>query len=149
MPVACAGPIAPVKYAYLDHDINVVNPTPVVQNVWYTGIDDEDVRHIWCAVRQTNGEAAAKDFEVRWTIDGTPYFTGFSLANNALTYIFKNREPSTGGTKGLTSSATGFNPAGYVDKRGQVYKTEIRLTSAPGTNQVLNMWSGYETLEVT
>ena len=149
MPVAGGNIAEQVKYHYEDQPPSVVNEAPPVQNTWYPGIDDDDVRHIWCVVRQINDEVAAKDVEIRWTVDGNVYLAAFALANNTATWIFKNREPSAGGTTGLSTLGTSINAGGYADKRGQSYKTAIRMTGAPGTNQVLSMWDVFETLEET
>ena len=149
MPAAGGNIAEQVKYHYEDQPPSVVNEAPPVQNTWYPGTDDEDVRHIWCVVYQKNDEAAAKDVEIRWTIDGNVYLKAFSLTDGTNTWIFKNREPSAAGTTGLATLNTSINAGGYADKRGQAYKTEIRMTGAPGTNQTLSMWDVYETLEET
>ena len=135
------------RYDYEDQDSYRVNETPPVQNTWYTGFDEECVRHIWSVIRQKNDESAAKVVEVKWTIDGHVYFISISFDHDTPTWIHRNRYHSAGGTAGLGSSATMVNAAYYVAKRGLAYKTEIRMVSALGTNQSLSMWDVAE-LEV-
>ena len=137
------------KMSWRDHDSDVVNEAPPILNNWYPLFDAEDVSLIWCVVRQQNDETAAKDIEVRWTIDGNVYFTSDSLAHNSLEYIYRDHMPSLGGTFGLTASAAAQNAALRVDKGGQSFKVEVRITSALGTNQVLTCWCVRETLEQT
>jgi len=149
MPVASAGPIAPVKYAYLHHDSGYVNEAPPIQNQWYTVFDDVDVRVIRAQMRQGNGAAAAKDVEWRYTIDGLVYGISFSLPNGAYWDLWRDRGSSP---FGLTASATAteaLNAAIRVDLRGQSVKAEVRLVGVPGANQTLQAWGVYETLEVT
>lgn len=138
-----------MKYAYYDHDTDRVNEVPPVQNTWYEVFDAEDVRLIWCIIFQTNDEAANKDVETRWTIDGNIYFYSDNLPNNTLHWVYRSRDPSTAGTAGIIISATAVNAGYYVDKRGQVFKVEVRMTSVPGTNQVLLCDCVRETLEET
>jgi len=138
-----------VKEWLQDHDTDVVNEVPPVQNTWYEVFDAEDVRLLWCHIFQTNDENAAKDIEVRWTIDGNVYFVAVALDDNTVNFIFRNRSPSSVGVAGLTATATESNAALNVDKRGLSFKVEIRMTSLPGTNQLLRCYCVRETLEVT
>ena len=140
---------ANVKYAYLDHDTDTQLLAPPIQNQWYTIFHAYDVRLLWCVAYQRNDEAAAKNIEVRWTIDGTVYFTLIAMNNNTDTWISRSHPLSAGGTDGLRSDVSRFNAAYFVDKRGQDFKVEIRITSALGTNQLLNCYCVRETLEQT
>ena len=149
MPVAGGHIGAGVKYHYEDHDTDGVNEIPPVQNTWYEVFDAEDVRLIWCTMRQTNDEAAAKDVELRWTIDGNVYFLVESLADSEVRWCYRSVAESSGGTGGLISQIDKVNAAYNVDKRGQSFKVEIRLTGAPGTNQTLRCRCVRETLEAT
>jgi hypothetical protein len=146
MPVAHAGE---TKYAYLDHDADVVNEAPPILNQWYTVFDAEDVRLLWCMVTQLNDEVAVKDVEVRWTIDGIPYFGVKTLNSASVWYIFRDYSDSFGGTSGLDWSATRATAGYYVDKRGHSFKVEVRITTALGTNQILGCYCVRETLEQT
>jgi len=138
-----------VKEWLQDHDTDVVNEAPPVQNTWYEAFDAEDVRLLWCLIFQSNDETAAKDVEVRWIIDGTTYFVSTSLINNSNHHIFRYYLPSAAGTDGLLVSAAPRSAVHYMDKRGLDFKVEIRMTSVPGTNQILRGWCVRETLEVT
>ena len=133
----------------MDHDTDVVDESPPVQNTWYEVFDAEDVRLIWCEIYQTNTENAAKDIEVRWTIDGTVYFISMSLPDITSWFVYRNWIPSTGGTAGLGALAELLNAAYYVDKRGLSFKVEVRMTSVPGTAQLLQCRCVRETLEET
>jgi hypothetical protein len=137
------------KYAYLDHDTDLVNEAPPIQNQWYTVFDAYDVRLLWCVIRQLNDEAAAKTLNVRWIIDGNIYLESISAANDTPYWVFRNWVESTGGTLGLSIDPNPYNAARYVDKRGQRFKVEVRITSALGTNQILRCWCVRETLEAT
>lgn len=141
--------VSGAKFHYDDHDTYRVNEAPPVQNTWYEAFDEEDVRHIWCTVYQTNDESAAKDVEVRWTIDGNVYFESLSIADNTTMYVYRDRVPSVGGTAGLVISASKLNAAFYTDKRGKSYKVEVRITSVVGTNQVLRSDNVIETEDLT
>jgi len=138
-----------MKFHYLDHDTDIVSEAPPVQNTWYEVFHAYDVRLSWCEILQTNTETAAKDIQIRWTIDGNVYFVQRSLANNTIEYIHRNRLPSTGGTAGLGYTATEVNANKYTDKRGQDFKVEVRIISALGTAQTLICRCVRETLELT
>ncbi len=137
------------KFHYEDHDTDNVALAPPVQNVWNTVFEAEDVRLLWCDIVQSNDETAAKDLEVRWTIDGTEYFVALSLANATFNFIYRNRALSAAGTAGLSATATERNACFNVDKRGLSFKVEVRITSVPGTNQYLDCRCVRETLELT
>jgi len=149
MPVACAGPIAPVKYAYLHHDSGYVNEAPPIQNQWYTVFEDDDVRVIRAQMRQGNGAADNKAVEWRYTVDGLVYGCPFSLPNGVYWDIWRDRGQSPFGLTATAILTEKLNAAMHVDLRGQHVKAEVRLTDAPGANQTLQAWGVYETLEVT
>ena len=138
-----------VKEWLQDHDTAEVNEAPPVQNTWYEVFHDQDVRLLLCRVRQSNTEVAAKDVEVRWTIDGNVYLVSASLDDTSTYWVFREETPSTGGTAGLATDSSRKNATYYVDKRGLDFKVEVRMTSVPGTNQTLLCQCVYETLEVT
>jgi len=137
------------KFHYRDHDTDVVDVSPPVQNQWYEVFHAYDVRLIWCAILQANDETFVKTLEIRWTIDGNVYFEQMVAAHNVRRYVFRAVDPSLGGTQGLNSSATAYTASVYTDKRGQDFKVEIRITSALGTNQRLLGYCVRETLELT
>lgn len=138
-----------VKEWLQDHDSDIVDETPPDQNVWYELFHAEDVRLIFNTIYQSNDEAAAKDVNVRWTIDGNVYFITTNLANATTLYMLRTFLPSLGGTSGLTFSAARINAVDFVDKRGLDFKVEVRITSLLGTNQRLLSYAVRETLEVT
>ena len=146
MPVAHAGE---TKYAYLDHDTDVIYEAPPILNQWYTVFDAEDVRLLWCLVFQYNDDSTAKNVAVRWTVDGTVYFGQSLLTHNVDYYVFRNVYPSTGGIHGLDLSLVPLDAGSYVDKRGHSFKVEVRITTALGTNQELYCYCVRETLEQT
>ena len=149
MPVASAGPVATTKYAYQHHEPGTVDMFPPVQNVWYTCLDADDCRFLWCYISQDNTGAVAKNMQVRWTIDGFVYYTAWLLASATATWIYRNWLPSAGGTQGLSLTTTRYNAAYELDKRGHSIKVEVRMTDAPGVAQRLFMRCEAETLEVT
>jgi hypothetical protein len=149
MPQAMLGYVPQVKYMWLDHDTDVVSEAPPVLNQWYTVFDADDVRLIWCNILQNNGEAALKDLEIRWTIDGNVYFCTIHANANTDYYGLRTWLPSAGGTSGIEGNAVVLNAARYVDKRGQHFKVEVRIVTALGTNQTLRCWCVRETLEPT
>jgi hypothetical protein len=140
---------ANVKYAYLDHDTDRQNLAPPVLNQWYTVFHAYDVRLIWCQINQSNTEAAAKDIETKWTIDGISYFKAFSMPSGVRHWCYRDHNPSAGGTAGLVIVAVEYNAGMFVDKRGQDFKVEVRITSALGTAQTLICDCVRETLEQT
>ena len=146
MPVAHAGE---TKYAYLDHDTDVVDEMPPILNQWYTVFDAEDVRLLWCIIMQDNDEAAVKNVEVRWTIDGNVYWTFDGVPAATEYYVYRYYGASDGGTDGLLPGLTVRNAGGCVDKRGHSFKVEVRIISALGTLQVLRCYCVRETLEQT
>ena len=146
MPVAHAGE---TKYAYLDHDTDVVEEIPPIRNQWYTVFDAEDVRLLWCNIYQYNDESAAKDIDLRWTVDGTVYFGQMTTPDSVEYGVFRSSDPSLGGTRGLTVYPGLMNAGYHVDKRGHSFKVEVRMTTVPGTNQWLSCYCVRETLEQT
>lgn len=137
------------KFHYEDHDTDVVDESPPIQNTWYEVFHAYDVRLIWCVMVQGNDEVAAKDVELRWTIDGNVYFSADSIADSSWEYAYRDALPSAVGTAGLTVGATSVNAGKYVDKRGKDFKVEVRMTGVPGTNQRLRCYCVRETLELT
>lgn len=125
------------KFSYRDHDTSQINPLPPVLNLWYEIFHAQDVRLLWCSLKQWNDEVAAKNLEIRWTVDGIVYFCSQSAVNNTYYYIYRHPDASTGGTAGIEPINIMFNAGYYIDKRGQDFKVEVRITSALGTNQRL------------
>lgn len=136
------------KYHYLDHDSDYVSLNPPVQNTWYEVFHAYDTRLLICAFYQTNGEAAAKWIEVRWTIDGNAYVCRYQANDSQYMTVFRHFFVA-GATQGLAGDIGFRNAGSYADKRGQDFKVEIRITDAVGTNQTLECWCVRETLELT
>ena len=137
------------RWHYLDHNTDVVDESPPILNNWYEVFHDEDVRLIFCTVYQTNDETAAKDIEVRWTIDGNEYFRAFSLADSTTEFLYRQADPGVAGVSGLWHQVGWTTAAFHSDKRGQHFKVEVRITSVLGTNQRLRCYCVRETLEIT
>lgn len=137
------------KFHYQDYDSDVANEAPPVQNTWYEVFDAINVRLLLCRVRQINDEVAAKDVEVRWTIDGNVYLGVFTCLDTTWYYVWRTPTPSGAGTGGLSLTTTPSTATLYTDKRGLTFKVEVRMTSVPGTNQVLRCECVRETLELT
>lgn len=137
----------PGKNQYKDHDTDQVSESPPIQNTWYEVFHADKVRLIWCTILQSNTETDAKDIEIRWTINGNVYLLDKSVANVTTLFVYRTEVPSTGGTAGLTSASTRANAGFNVDKRGLDFKVEVRMTSVPGTAQLLRCRCVRETLE--
>jgi len=149
MPVAGGNIGAGAKYHYQDHDTDRVNMAPPEQNTWYEVFDADDVRLLWQSIYQSNTEAAAKDVEARWTIDGQVYLGMISLPDSDQSYVYRTEYPSAAGTAGLFIFTDRVNAAWNVDKRGRSFKVEVRMTGLPGAAQTLTSNCVRETLEVT
>ena len=132
-----------------DHDTDRVDEDPPVQNTWYEAFHAQDVRLIWCVIRQDNDETVAKVVEVLWTIDGNEYLESIALDNASLYYVYRDFYPSSGGTAGLFVGVAKVLAAQTTDKRGLDFQVEVRLTGVPGTNQRLRCWCVRETQEIT
>lgn len=132
-----------------DYDTDVVDETPPIQNTWYEVFDAEDVRLIYCKIYQSNDPTNARNIHVRWTIDGTVYYGGVNAANDTQYYVFRNYEPSTGGTLGLGVDVVLRNGAYYTDKRGLEFKVEVMTPDAVLAGARLLCYAVRETLEIT
>jgi len=137
------------KYAYLDHDSAYINEAPPVQNTWYEVFHEYDVRLLYCVVMATDELAAGADIEVKWTIDGNEYFTAFTGDSDEDYFIYRDYLGSLVGTAGLLNNSNRFNGSYYVDKRGQDFKVEVRVTSDVLETDILEAWCVYETLEAS
>lgn len=139
---------ASIEFWLQDHDSDVVDEQPPVQNQWYPAFHAEDVRLIWCVVQQNNDETVNKDVEVRWTIDGNVYTSTTSLPDSTDYWVHRGHE-AAGGTYDLRFDTSRKNAGYNVDKRGLDFKVEVRQTAALGTNQRLRCWCVRETSEAT
>jgi len=137
------------KYAWKDHDTAKLQHYPPVQNEWYEVFHAEDVALIYCAVMQWNDDNTDQDLEVKWTIDGSVYFLAWTQGQGQMHSIFRDGDPSDGGTDGLIWTAPYQLALQYCPKHGLDFKVEVRMTSAGGLNQGLLAYCVYETLEET
>jgi hypothetical protein len=137
------------KYWLQDHDIAIITKIPPVLNTWYTVIDVDDVRLIEFYILQSNNETAAKDVEVRWTLDGQVYLISVSVPDTFPIYINKNMVGSNGGTSGLSLNPVEISANLFDFVCALHAKLEVRLTSAAGTAQLLGAVCKYETFEET
>jgi hypothetical protein len=138
-----------VKYAYRDQDTGHLLLTPPVRNQWYTILGADDVRLLLNSIFQSNDENAAKTLEVRWTCDSGTYLLTATCNSGTQYYISRQKYPSTD-PNCLEAKDFSIAPMGrLLDKRSQSFVIEIRITDALGTNQVLEGWAVYETLDIT
>jgi hypothetical protein len=137
------------KYWLQDHDTDIIGEEPPVLNQWYTLFEADDVRLLEMYVSQMNEEENMKDIEVRWTIDGNVYAAFFEANNGTIYFIFRDMNPSIGGTQGLGSDTV--ERRSFVDdfKCGLHFKVEVRIVSVLGTSQGLYAAAVRETLEET
>lgn len=124
----------------------VVNQDPPVNDLSYYEIlgEVEDVRFIYFGGRQINDEAALKNVELTATIDSIAYTRNHgNLGSGAWNYWHIRPEIAAA----LLASTTTYNTARYETLDGQLGKVEIRIRSAPGTNQELDGRVVYELYE--
>jgi hypothetical protein len=149
MPQASTPASTQIKYSWKDHDTAEQLLNPPVLNQWYTVFDSDDVRLLIMTIYQKNTEAAAKDVEIKWTIDGTTYFCTESLTDDTTYWIYRIVASSSGGTTGLRAENIRTFAFDMLDKRGLKFKVETRIITALGTAQSLKARAVYETLEAT
>ena len=133
------------KYPHKFQLIADLDQDPPVQNTWYTMFDGTGgIRIRMMTVKQINDEAAAKTIELRMTIDGTALVETPQVQSNDSWYYWTVRA--------WTDRVYGDDTAPWL---AQYYKAvechdvliEVRMTSAPGTNQKLDGRVHYETFE--
>lgn len=142
--------VAPEPKRWLQHyDSANLALAPPIQNMWRELLHALDCRLIQVRFHQENDETNPKTIEMRWTIDGVVFFFVIAMVNDTNRWAYRDHNLSLGGTFGITSQDSIINAGYYTDIRGLDLKIEIRITDAAGTNQKLNAWAVYETLEVT
>jgi hypothetical protein len=149
MPIAHAGYVAQVKYWLQDHDTDLVNESPPVQNQWYTIFEDDDVRLLTCAVMATDLMEAGSDLAVRWTLDGNVYLLTFNNASGVQDYIYRTKYPSGTNLELAKLANPMMAMQQFGDKRALHMKIEVRKTSACLATDILQAWCVRETLEAT
>jgi len=108
---------------------------PPVKDQWYTPLDEDNARVYFINVYQENDEDAAKNIELKMTIDGVDYgAVSLSQTHDAFYYWYVARD---------TISETMFGGTAFANVEGGTYiegkhvKIEVRITSTLGTNQTL------------
>jgi len=132
-------------FAYRSYPLAELNQDPPTVDTWYPVLDGQiDCRLVFCAVRQINDEAAAKNLEVRWVLDGETFSAAFSADNDTWYYVYR---VATSNALAETASvvATGY----YAARHAQLADVDVRITSAVGTNQELDGRVDYEVLMAT
>jgi hypothetical protein len=149
MPTAHGAPIAQIINFLQDHETEEQVKTPPTINVWYTLLDDDDVKLNWFAIIQANDEHSSLDVEIKVTIDGNVYLGAFSADDGTMYYLFKSNVLAA--APNTIDKSTDFSEANgqATPKYGLHMKIEYRVVSAVGTNQALSAWADYETLEAT
>ena len=132
------------EYHYKFHPIAKLNQDPPVQNTWYTVFDGTGgIRIRQVTARQINDEAAAKDIEFRMTIDGVSVDATVTAQLEGSWYFWTigpGVERVIGGT--TIRMIHEYEVVECLDAL-----IEMRMTSAPGTNQKLDGRVHYETFE--
>lgn len=119
------------KYAFKRYFVTLP-ASPPVQNQWYTLLDQGNgVRVYNIHLIQNNDEAAAKDIEARITIDGET--SSGSQSCPAASYHAVDLRTNSVTIQNTTLWEAGF----YIFLEGHAIKVELRMTSVPGTNQLL------------
>ena len=132
------------KHHYKYQPVAQLNQDPPVQNTWYTALDaNGGLRIRILGVRQINDEAAAKNIEFRMTIDGVSIDASVRLQTSPTWYYWTlgpGVERVSGGT--FIVMAQLYEAIECLDAL-----IEIRMTSAPGTNQFLDGRIHYESYD--
>lgn len=142
--------------------VDVTQPDPT-QDQWYTIADLSGGLKIKVVnAKQQNDEAAAKDLDVRLTIDGEVFeYEGDGNGSGEEHFFFLNwgGVPSRQLSYVLTrpcyfndsqitvDAATGYLSRVHVPLECTRFKMELRLGSAPGTNQTMRGVILHEKLE--
>lgn len=142
----------PVRYAWKLNDTETDTRSPPTQNVYHEIFDLSGGQAFhYISFEQNNDELAAKNVDIKLTIDGTAYeLTGTSMDNSEIYYVYwddigldppdatlkvDNSNPIGGLVFKIADSAAN-TIAVNVDPVTDA-KLEVKMTSAPGTNQTL------------
>jgi len=113
----------------------------VIQNTWiavYTSTAPGTLKLI--RIQHTNNESANKDVEVEITIDGVTYNFNDTVTHNTAGYLYiKDDYPADIGCLEGTAKPFDIEPL-TVGTKFQVCSIRYRMVSAPGTDQVLQMF---------
>jgi len=149
--------------AWTLHDIETDLHAPPTQNVYHEVFDLEtgQILH-WIAIKQENGEVAAKNVDIKLTIDGEVYEKiGNALDHAEFYYVYFNTvgDDLTAGIVVAITNASPLTSFGIAIEDSDGIKTpraslpmievklEVRQTSALGTNQTLNTYYRRSSLE--
>jgi len=150
--MSIAIPSRTLKHAWKLHDAETDTRAPPTQNVYHEIFDLAGGQKFhYITIKQTNDEVAAKNVDVKLTIDGETYEkTGLSFGNGEIYYLYWTDIGLDPPAATLGASNSGILPAfGFSmdDSAGAKFipdveemtaaKLEVKMTSAPGTNQVL------------
>lgn len=122
-----------------------INESPPTENAWYNLISTtSNVMLIEAKLKQNNNEGAAKSLRAKLTIDGTTIQSSLTSCNaNTMYYL-------TIAANGYLSIGTGAsNFARYTPLWGKSVLLEIQFGDSPETNQTLQAWVIYQTLQET
>lgn len=119
---------------------------PPVQNTWYTILDTTKDIYIYTVfVTQINDELAAKDVEVRATINSVTASGSLSQANNStMCWRFASGSDTLTAVAGAGSFQTNNSPLHCLSA-----KIEMRTTSTTGSTPKLRGGCQYSVLDVT
>ena len=133
------------KYHYRYQPIARLDQDPPVQNTWYTVLDANGGLKIRMVLaRQNNDDTVAKSIEFRMTIDGVSVDATVTAQLEGSWYFWTigpGVERVIGGT--TIRMIHEYEVVECLDAL-----IEMRMTSAPGTNQKLDGRVQYETLEI-
>jgi len=133
------------KYAWKKQPIKQLVKSNPTQNIWYAVLSaTNDVMILAVSIKQVNDEAAAKTLGIRVIIDGITLSASGSLANNQWNYVYLDFRSDT-----IAWSTSLLNFGMYSAVCGQNVAIDLRIESAPGTNQLLYGNAQIETLEET
>lgn len=140
------------KFAWKLYDIETDSRAPPTQNVYHTVIDEIIGCKFWLiCVEQNNDEVAAKNIDIRVTIDGeVTELIGTAMASSDLYHMHLAESDLVPPVSTLIfSDAPPLDPFGFrtYQNAGEeqivealemhAFKLEVRQTSAIGTNQTL------------
>lgn len=150
-PVDYTGNVA--KYAWKLHDLETHTKAPPVHNVYYEAFDEDGGQKLhYLVIYHDHGEhPGAKNVDIKLTIDGETYEkTGNALDSQEFYYIYfdeigddmtqavlKVTNASPLALFGIASEDSAANKGPRTGLMVTDIKLELKMTSAPGTNQTL------------
>lgn len=147
------------KYAFKTKAEVPMTQNSPVQNTWYTLCDlAGGLEILESAVNQANDEVADKNVESEITIDGIVW-NNTTLQGHGYDYFlfststapmsrhlrYGRRQECPAGVRVVTDADAGLGAVGYLPCHA--FKVRVRITDAPGTNQVLRGFVHYIKME--